>query len=157
MTMKIPPTLIFASLAVLSFASGEDLPADVQRLVEHRDRETARINERFVRDLEAIRNRYERAGKQEMVKRIDNLFGTGKFVLAGKWQMYNRGRKESGLREFRDGVMFFNERQFPVAIHGDVIRITWGRSFELLAISDDPQVLLGANNSNQHLRMVKVE
>ncbi len=155
--MKTTLILFLSALAILPLRAGDKLPADVQRLLEARDREVKRINDRFVRDLEEVRNRYERSGNVEIVKRIDNLFGTGKFVLEGKWQMYNRGQKENGLREFRDGVMHFNGKEFPVSVHGQVIRITWGRHFEVLAVSEDPRVMLGTNKVHQHLRMVKTD
>ncbi len=103
-------SILAALTFILPLTADDKLPADLQRLVDARDREAARINERFTRDLAALRARYERADNTKVVEQIDNLFGTGKFVLEGKWSFTIEDR------DYKEPMVFFGENGADGAI-----------------------------------------
>ncbi len=149
---------IFAAFAfILPLTADDKLPADLQRLVDALDREVARINERFTRDLAALRARYERADNTRVVEQINNLFGTGKLVLEGKWSCTIDGKQGRNPVTFDDegnATSPTGQRGVVSIRRNKLVIIQWpGKLWHAYVIdSHDPRRMIGVSLDKRFLR-----
>lgn len=93
------------SLSLLLFflrvAGAEEIPAEAQRLLEKKARASAQSEAKLIRDLEALRNKYTRAGNTVAAKQVEILIAARSAVPGSsrrpdpefdgtKWAFHNK-------------------------------------------------------------------
>ncbi len=70
--MKVPACLL-ASVLMLGLATAQELPNDLARLKEQREKQIAKIDEIYVQQLQKLKTKYMRAGDLDSANLVDGM------------------------------------------------------------------------------------